>query len=499
MPDEAVKQAMLKIVDELTNMRTSKRGRFFSELFMDEPSADDYPEYYEIIKQPMAFNTVIKNVKENKYNDLDAFAAAVQLIFENAMFFNEENSQVHNDASHLQRAFNSKLEKKKRDLGDLATSTTDNNNDNSTSTSKKRKQQELDDEQAGRSVKLKISLGVKTEDDGAASQKTSQKIKLNIGKQRDREAAAVVAQSQDEESEKEEEQVKQEPEPPSSERRGRGRPPRNKASTPQQAADTSSDATETAAGRSLRKSARSGDRQPVYDESQLLADVVDDDEQDGAAPAGTADASGAATAGGESNSSVPALPVVVPGSKPGNQPSAPAKPDESRLRGPGKTIADALITHFAISSNPNHPAFPPYNIDFPPNKSEIFQSFTIVLPAAYSIITISPTLSLSLLTRHYNLYMSLNNRRLSPLIQPSTASRRLNEPPKSYYEIKLNPGVNVVECLVHASPPPPPVGNAAGRVVVAPQRYGMIGGTNMTVNSEGSEKERIVVWIVLQR
>ncbi|KAK9315406.1 hypothetical protein V1524DRAFT_430146 [Lipomyces starkeyi] len=522
---ETLHSLMLEIIDELANLRTGKRGRYYAELFMVEPDGNEYPEYYEVIKNPMALETVKQNVNDGTYSSFDDFENDMRLIFDNAMIFNEEESQVYNDASHLQRSFEAKLARRKRAydefLGHMPSSK-----------SKKRKQPP-EEEGESRSVKLKISL--KEPEDRPS------KIKLSIGKGR------ATIESEAEESVVEEEPEKRKIKISKEEKshRGRGRPPRhpkvddevemsdNEAKPARKPTRTSADKSspsdkllpaasvdnETAKteepvdlgspSRLIRstRSAATTTQQPF---TEHAADIDSEAARAGNATLKSAEVSAPATSGPPIlPSSVPALPVVVPSpndvkSTPGLRPSA-GQPqaqskiaEESRSRSPGKTIADALITHFSISSSTRHPSFPPYFITFPPHEREVFQSFTVTLPAMYSVVTISPTLSKSLLTRHYNLYMSLNSRRLSPTIIPGSGVRKMNEPPKSFYEVKLNPGVNMIECLVHASPPPPP-GMAGGRVVVAPQRYGLLGGTNTTVNSEGSEKERIVVWVLVQR
>ncbi|KAJ8099297.1 hypothetical protein POJ06DRAFT_256577 [Lipomyces tetrasporus] len=521
---ETLHKLMLEIIEELANLRTGKRGRYYAELFMVEPDGTEYPEYYEIIKNPMSLDTVKQNVNDGAYSSFDDFEKDMRLIFDNAMIFNEEESQVYNDASHLQRSFEAKLARRKKAyeefLGNMPPSK-----------SKKRKHPPEEDGES-RSVKLKISL--KEPEDRPS------KIKLSIGKGR-----ATI------ESEAEESLAEEEPERKSKSlreekpHRGRGRPPRHpKVEDEGDGSDNEVKLSRKATRASADKSSPSDKLLPaasIDNEKAITEETVDvgsptrairstrsianttqqpstelaADTDVEAARAGTSTPKAAESSVSTSTgpailpSSVPALPVVVPspndvkstsGSRPsGGQPQAQSKiAEESRSRSPGKTIADALITHFSISSTTRHPSFPPYFINFPPHEREVFQSFTVTLPAIYSVVTISPTLSKSLLTRHYNLYMSLNSRRLSPTIIPGSGVRKMNEPPKSFYEVKLNPGVNMIECLVHASPPPPP-GMAGGRVVVAPQRYGLLGGTNTTVNSEGSEKERIVVWVLVQR
>ncbi|KAK9460550.1 uncharacterized protein V1516DRAFT_677010 [Lipomyces oligophaga] len=498
---------MVDLVNQLTRLQAGKRGgRYYADIFLDEPSADEYPEYYQIIQKPMALNTVRKRAQEGKYTSFDAFSEDLNLVFSNAMYFNEEGSQVYNDAKHLQKASVGRLEKQEKVFADyLATSMPASAPTSSSKSAKKRKVEEGEDHT--RSVKLKISL----HKPAPAEKPQSQKIKLNLSRSKikvEEKAKSVEETEADEEEqvgeddegedvpaedEEDDDEEAVPPPPPPSSKRGRGRPRIYQQEQEEKSGKKSSRAASVEDDNSpIRRSSRFNDRAA---DSATGSPAPKVDNSDAGAGTDSASAAGATDSNAET--------------------AAPAKPDDSRLRGPGKTINDALITHFSVSSHPKGSTITPYHIVFPPHESEVFQSFTIILPPAYSTVTISPTLSFSLLARHYNLYMSLNNRRLSPTIVPGNGGvRKANEPPKSFYEVNLAQGVNVIECLVHASPPAPPpqlpqlnqvpldasVSPAPGTpVLAASPKLPTVGGPNMAMNGEGSEKERIVVWIILQR
>lgn len=108
---EQVKKAELSVIDELVNYK--QRGRKLSDLFMDIPSKDDYPDYHVVITDPMAFNELRQEVEENKLKDFDSFTERALLIFSNARSYNEEGSQVYQDSLALEKQFNQRLEKAK--------------------------------------------------------------------------------------------------------------------------------------------------------------------------------------------------------------------------------------------------------------------------------------------------------------------------------------------------------------------------------------------------
>ncbi|KAJ2882680.1 ATP-dependent DNA helicase Snf21, partial [Coemansia aciculifera] len=69
-------------------------GRRRCDLFLDLPSRRDYPDYYVIIRQPIAMKTIRRNVKAGKYASVGDFHRDWKLMFDNARTYNEEGSMV---------------------------------------------------------------------------------------------------------------------------------------------------------------------------------------------------------------------------------------------------------------------------------------------------------------------------------------------------------------------------------------------------------------------
>jgi chromatin structure-remodeling complex subunit RSC1/2 len=61
------------------------------------------PEYHAEIKTPMAMDVLKRKLKRKKYKSVDDFMVDVELMFENAKNYNEDDSQVYKDAVHLQK------------------------------------------------------------------------------------------------------------------------------------------------------------------------------------------------------------------------------------------------------------------------------------------------------------------------------------------------------------------------------------------------------------
>ena len=59
-----------------------------------DPVAMNIPDYLEIIKEPMDFSTIQKNIEERAIVTRDDFAAAVRLVFDNAFKYNKPGDDV---------------------------------------------------------------------------------------------------------------------------------------------------------------------------------------------------------------------------------------------------------------------------------------------------------------------------------------------------------------------------------------------------------------------
>ena len=80
--------------------------RLRSELFELLPTSRVLPEYYRSIANPIDLRSITKCLRENGYATIWAFLVAVELCFSNAQSFNEEDSQIYEDAEELRKVGN---------------------------------------------------------------------------------------------------------------------------------------------------------------------------------------------------------------------------------------------------------------------------------------------------------------------------------------------------------------------------------------------------------
>ncbi|KIJ66243.1 hypothetical protein HYDPIDRAFT_86245 [Hydnomerulius pinastri MD-312] len=95
-------KARLQKVVEKTDEETH---RILSDVFMEMPSKKDYPSYYKQIKRPICLEHIFKRLKRKEYTNSEEFADEVELVFSNALAFNQDHSQIWEDAVTLRDYF----------------------------------------------------------------------------------------------------------------------------------------------------------------------------------------------------------------------------------------------------------------------------------------------------------------------------------------------------------------------------------------------------------
>ncbi|KAF1391761.1 hypothetical protein PFLUV_G00045440 [Perca fluviatilis] len=109
------KNRMKTLYAAVTEAREVGTNRRLCDLFMVKPSKKDYPDYYKVILEPMDLKTIEHNVRNERYAAEEALMEDMKLMFRNARHYNEEGSQVYNDADVLEKI----LKDKRKELGPL--------------------------------------------------------------------------------------------------------------------------------------------------------------------------------------------------------------------------------------------------------------------------------------------------------------------------------------------------------------------------------------------
>ncbi|KAJ9636172.1 hypothetical protein H2204_005444 [Knufia peltigerae] len=105
-PMEARIKAVLKGIRKLKDDAGNPKVRNFERL----PDKAEYPAYFMAITDPIALDSIKKKSKRKKYQSLEQFMKDIDLLYNNAKRFNEEGSEIYNDAVELQAEAHKLLE-----------------------------------------------------------------------------------------------------------------------------------------------------------------------------------------------------------------------------------------------------------------------------------------------------------------------------------------------------------------------------------------------------
>lgn len=88
---------------------TCEDGRKPLLAFMEKPSKKLYPDYYEVISEPIDFLEIENKIRSEQYTSENDLVRDFKLMFANCRHYNEENSTIYEDANLLERALLEKM------------------------------------------------------------------------------------------------------------------------------------------------------------------------------------------------------------------------------------------------------------------------------------------------------------------------------------------------------------------------------------------------------
>lgn len=97
-----------KSVIALKDPSTKRR---LCEVFLEKPTPEQFPDYYDLIKKPMAINDILRKCRGKLYADLQEFRDDWKIMFANAKKFNGEGSWVVEDGKALDKELDRILKK----------------------------------------------------------------------------------------------------------------------------------------------------------------------------------------------------------------------------------------------------------------------------------------------------------------------------------------------------------------------------------------------------
>jgi len=86
--------------EESTDPELQNRG--YIDAFLDLPSKSAYPDYYELIKNPICMRQIQTKINKKQYQNLKQFKSDITLLCNNCRQYNEDGSVLYNDADLIE-------------------------------------------------------------------------------------------------------------------------------------------------------------------------------------------------------------------------------------------------------------------------------------------------------------------------------------------------------------------------------------------------------------
>jgi len=102
---------LVNITKGVIALKDPSTKRRLSEIFIEKPDANTYPDYYQRIEKPIAINDILRKCRGKLYGDIAEYRDDWKVLFKNAKDFNGEGSWVVVDANALQKELERLLKK----------------------------------------------------------------------------------------------------------------------------------------------------------------------------------------------------------------------------------------------------------------------------------------------------------------------------------------------------------------------------------------------------
>ncbi|KAI0462242.1 hypothetical protein LJB42_004330 [Komagataella kurtzmanii] len=92
----------LSLIEGIKSLKPEDEDRHRVDLFLNLPNKQQYPDYYQLIRQPVCVTGLEKKLKDGDFDTYDSFIQELRTMFTNAKLYNEEGSWVHQDAVEME-------------------------------------------------------------------------------------------------------------------------------------------------------------------------------------------------------------------------------------------------------------------------------------------------------------------------------------------------------------------------------------------------------------
>jgi hypothetical protein len=102
---DAVTNALLKAVKEVSKLTRPEDGSVRAALFLEKPDRKIYPDYYMLVPRPLSFKDITIKIKKKLYTTLEEAETDFALMSHNARMYNLDTSPVFAECESLREEF----------------------------------------------------------------------------------------------------------------------------------------------------------------------------------------------------------------------------------------------------------------------------------------------------------------------------------------------------------------------------------------------------------
>jgi SNF2 family DNA or RNA helicase len=114
--DPVLSKGIIKVLNELCKTLDETGQYLLYGLFIEKPDKKIFPDYYQIVANPIAMKTIVASLKKGKYLSLEEVKGDMDLLCKNASTYNMEGSVVHNASLTLRDDFFNRLQSLQQNL-----------------------------------------------------------------------------------------------------------------------------------------------------------------------------------------------------------------------------------------------------------------------------------------------------------------------------------------------------------------------------------------------
>lgn len=109
--EETMSSQFVSITKCVIGLKDPDTKRRHSDIFRERPCKATYPDYYEMIENPIAINDIMRKCRADQYSLVKEFIADWELMFINAKNYNGKKSWITADASILREELQRSIKK----------------------------------------------------------------------------------------------------------------------------------------------------------------------------------------------------------------------------------------------------------------------------------------------------------------------------------------------------------------------------------------------------